>query len=161
MTAFTLTSPAFTHGAGMPARYTCDGEDVSPPLEWTAPPEGTQSLVLIVDDPDAPDPERPRTRWVHWVLFDLPPSTRSLSEGAKATGGHEGLNDSERAGWSGPCPPIGRHRYVFRLFAVDRLLKDLVGAAPTRDEVLRQIAGHELARAELIGTYERARVRDR
>lgn len=155
----TVTSPAFTDGQGIPARYTCDGEDVSPPLEWTGLPEGTMSLVLIVDDPDAPDPAAPKTTWVHWVVYNLPPSATHLPEGASPAGlpagSTEGLNDWKRAGYGGPCPPIGRHRYFHKLYALDIELPDL-GAA-TKATVEQAMAGHVLADAQVVGTYESGR----
>lgn len=157
-TPFTLTSPAFAHGASIPARYTCDGDNFSPPLEWSAPPEGTRSLVLIVDDPDAPDPAAPKMRFVHWVLMNLPPRSGGLPEGGSSKlppGTREGMTDFRRTGWGGPCPPIGRHRYVFTLYALVRPLELPPAPPPTRDQVLRAMEGQVLARAELIGTYAR------
>ncbi len=111
---FQLTSSAFTDGQEVPRGYTCDGDDASPPLTWAGIPEGTQSLVLIVDDPDAPDPAAPKMTWVHWILYNLPPSAKHLPSGVSAadlpSGAREGLNDWKRLGYGGPCPPIGRHR---------------------------------------------------
>lgn len=160
---FTLTSPAFGPGEEIPARYTCDGSDISPPLQLGTPPDGTRSLMLVVDDPDAPDPAAPKRRWVHWVLYNLPPHTRSLPEAASRTTlpneTIEGQTDSGSPGYGGPCPPIGRHRYVFSLYAVDTLLPP--GGALTRDEALRAIEGHVLAKAELIGTYQRPAAKTR
>lgn len=153
----TLTSPAFAHMGEIPKLYTCDSRGISPPLAWTHLPEGTQSLALVVDDPDAPDPAAPTTRWVHWVVYDLQPSVTALPQALTArelpTGAKEGLNDWNRRGYSGPCPPVGRHRYVHRLFALDTMLTDL--KTPTRDRLLTAIEGHILEEAELIGTYER------
>jgi Raf kinase inhibitor-like YbhB/YbcL family protein len=155
----TLSSPAFQHLGAIPRRHTCDGEDVSPPLAWSGAPPGTKSLVLIVDDPDAPDPAAPRVVWVHWILYDLSPSTTSLAEGLLAAhlppGAHEGLNDWKRPGWRGPCPPIGRHRYFHKLYALDIVLPDL--HHPTRAALEKAMKGHVLAKAELVGTYHRAR----
>src|SRR3954453_23474348 len=115
---FTLTSPAFAAGGAIPLEYTADGSDVSPPLAWTDPPTGAESFALIVDDPDAPDPAAPKRTWVHWVLYNLPPTATGLPEGAQVRelwpGAREGQNDWKRTGWGGPCPPIGRHRYFFR-----------------------------------------------
>jgi hypothetical protein len=151
-----ITSPAFEAGGEIPTRFTCEGEDVSPPLAWSGVPAGTQSLVLIVDDPDAPDPKAPRTTWVHWVLFDLPPGSGGLAEGAAAgalpEGTRVGRNDWKRRDYGGPCPPIGRHRYFHELYALDTKL-DL--DAPDKAEVERAMEGHVLARAELVGTYEK------
>ena len=155
--SFTLTSPAFRAGAALPARFTCEGNDVSPPLEWTGVPPGTRSLVLIVDDPDAPDPRAPRMTWVHWLLYNLPPDTMSLPEGvapkALPKGTLEGITDARRTGWHGPCPPIGRHRYFFRLHALDATLPDL--HRPSRPALEREMEGRLLASAELMGTYEK------
>ena len=110
---FKLTSTAFPPGGEIPAKYTCEGQDVSPPLAWTGVPPNAKSLVLIVDDPDAPDPAAPKMTWVHWVLYNLPPSAARLAEGVKSlpAGTAEGANDWQRTGYGGPCPPVGRHRY--------------------------------------------------
>lgn len=156
--AFTLTSPDFPHQGAMPSHFTCQGRDVSPALTWSAPPDGTASLALIVDDPDAPDPARPQRVWVHWVLYDLPPATRGLPQGVEATGllpvgTRQGLNDWSRRGYNGPCPPIGRHRYFFKLFALDCVVPDL--HEPTKAQLLQAMAGHTLASAELMGTYQK------
>lgn len=151
-----LTSTAFAHQSAIPARHTCDGADLSPPLAWSGAPAGTRSLALVVDDPDAPDPTAPKMTWVHWVLFDLPPATTALPEGASERlppGARDGLNDWRRSGWRGPCPPIGRHRYFFKLFALDRTLPQL--ARPDKAALENAMAGHVLARAELVGTYLR------
>jgi Raf kinase inhibitor-like YbhB/YbcL family protein len=154
-----ITSPAFSPQGAIPRRYTCDGDDVSPPLEWTGAPEGTRSLVLIVDDPDAPDPAAPKRTWVHWVLFDIPPTATGLPEGVVAhalpAGTREGLNDWNRTGYGGPCPPVGRHRYYFRLYALDAPLGALV--RPTRGAVDEAMRGHVRETAELMGTYARER----
>jgi Raf kinase inhibitor-like YbhB/YbcL family protein len=157
--ALTLMSPAFAHLGPIPDRYTCDGADVSPPLGWSGVPAGTESLVLIVDDPDAPDPAAPKRIFVHWVLYNLPASVSGLPEGVTArdlpSGAREGLNDWRRAGYGGPCPPVGRHRYFFRLSALDTLLQGL--SSPTRAQVDAAMKGHVLETAELVGTYERSR----
>lgn len=152
---FALESASFAPGSPIPARHTCDGEDRSPPLAWSGLPAGTQSLVLIVDDPDAPDPAAPQRTWVHWVLYNLPPDAPGLAEAVSAlpSGTREGLNDWQRTGYGGPCPPIGRHRYFHRLYALDVVLPEL--AAPTKPAVLKAMQGHVLGTAELIGTYER------
>src|SRR5262249_35380302 len=125
---------------------------------WSGAPDGTKSLVLIVDDPDAPDPRAPKTTWVHWVVYDIPPSVTSLVEGMRKdtlpTGSHNGLNDWKRMVWSGPCPPVGRHRYVHKLYALDVVLGDLQSA--TKGDVEKAMAGHVLGRAELIGTYQKS-----
>jgi hypothetical protein len=155
----TLTSPAFTQGGGIPARHTCEGADVSPALAWSNVPHNAKSLVLIVDDPDAPDPAAPRMTWVHWVLYNLPPSASGLPEGvgrdALPKGTVEGLTDYKRTGWGGPCPPIGRHRYFFKLYALDVLLATT--PRQTKAQVERAMAGHVVAQAELVGTYEKRR----
>lgn len=152
-----LTSPAFTHEGSIPRRHTCEGEDVSPPLAIEGVPGGAQSLALIVDDPDAPDPDAPRMTWVHWVLYDLPPETTSLPESIAASrlDARDGLNDWKRTGYGGPCPPIGRHRYYFKLFALDRKLGDL--HRPTSAQLQSAFAGHVVADAALMGTYEKGR----
>jgi hypothetical protein len=153
-----LTSPAFQHNAAIPARFTCDGADVSPELNWSDLPAGTRSLVLIVDDPDAPDPRAPRMTWVHWVLYNLPPNAAGLPEAvsraALPAGTGEGLNDWGRTGYGGPCPPIGRHRYFHKLYALDTRLPDL--GKPTKAALEKAMSGHILAKAELIGTYQRS-----
>lgn len=154
-----LISSAFADGASIPKRYTCEGEDISPPLAWSGAPEGTRSLVLIVDDPDAPDPKAPRMTWVHWVLYNLPPGTTSLAEavrdGALPAGTEHGVNDWKRTGYGGPCPPIGRHRYFHKLYALDTTLAGL--AKPTKAVVEAAMKGHVMAEAVLMGTYEKGR----
>ncbi|WP_407280223.1 YbhB/YbcL family Raf kinase inhibitor-like protein [Aromatoleum evansii] len=152
-----LGSSAFAHGNAMPATYTCEGRNVSPPLAWSGVPPGTQSLVLIVDDPDAPDPAAPRMTWVHWVLYNIPATAEGLPEAVTATalppGTLEGLNDWKRTGYGGPCPPIGRHRYLHKLYALDTVLPDL--GQPTKAQLETQMRGHVIAQAELIGTFAR------
>ncbi len=150
-----LTSPAFTHNGPIPAKYTCEGADLAPVLEWEGVPDGTKGLALIVDDPDAPDPAAPKMTWVHWLAFGVSPGTRSLPEGgALPRGAKSGLNDWKRPGYGGPCPPIGRHRYFFKLYALDAEL-DL--DRPTKPQLEAAMKGHILAQAELVGTYEKAR----
>ena len=153
-----LSSPDFTDHAALPAQFTCDGNGTSPALEWSGVPTGAKSLALVVDDPDAPDPAAPTHTWVHWVLFDLPPGTAGLPQGVATAqlpaGTHEGLNDWKKAGYGAPCPPKGRHRYVFTLYALDRLLPGL--QHPDKAQLLDAMRGHELARAQLIGTYQRS-----
>ncbi len=155
--SFTIESPAFQNGQEIPSVYTCQGRDISPPLAWSGIPAGTKSLALTVFDPDAPDPANPRMTWVHWVLYNLPPESSGLPEGAGAgslpPGTGQGLNDWKRTGYGGPCPPIGRHRYFFRLYALDSLLPDM--GAPTMKELLHAIKGHVLGEAELMGTYQK------
>ncbi|HEX2843121.1 YbhB/YbcL family Raf kinase inhibitor-like protein [Hyphomicrobium sp.] len=154
----TLTSPAFVDGAPIPSVYTCEGRDISPPLVWNGVPNGTQSLVLIVDDPDAPDPAKPQRIWVHWVLYNLPPVSSGLAEGVAADalpkGTEVGLNDWRRLDFGGPCPPIGRHRYFHKLFALDVRLKGL--NSPRKAQVEAAMEGHVLAQATLMGTYQKA-----
>ena len=152
----TLLSPAFAAGGAIPARHTCDGADRSPPLAWHGAPAGTRSFALIVDDPDAPDPAAPRRVWVHWVLYNVSAEVEALPDGASAdalpVGAREGRHDGGGSGYSGPCPPIGRHRYFHKLYALDALLPDL-GADAGKAELERAMRGHVLATAELVGTY--------
>ena len=155
---FTLSSSAFASGGAIPKRYTCDDANVSPPLVWSGAPAGTKSFALIVDDPDAPDPAAPKRVYVHWVLYDIPATVAELAEGearaSSVSGAHDGLNDDKGRGYTGPCPPIGRHRYFHKLYALDALLGDL-GAEAQKADVERAMAGHVLATAELMGTYSR------
>ena len=153
--AMEILSPAFDHNGDIPTRYTCQGEDISPPLAWSGIPHETKSLVLIVDDPDAPDPEAPKMIWVHWVLYNLPPDSAGLPEGVVdlPPGTGEGLNDWNDTGYGGPCPPIGRHRYFHKLFALDTVLEGL--DRPTKGDLETVMAGSILARAELVGTYKK------
>jgi hypothetical protein len=157
--SMTLTSTAFAHNGPIPAKYTCEGDDISPPLRWEGVPAGTRSVALIVDDPDAPDPKAPKLTWVHWVLFNLPADTTGLGEGIPAgklpAGTGEGLNDWKRTGYGGPCPPIGRHRYFHKLYALDTTLTGL--NKPTKAHLEAAMRDHILARAELIGTYQKSR----
>ena len=151
----TLTSTAFDHEGSIPAAYTCEGSDAVPALAWGELPEGTQALTLIVDDPDAPDPAAPQMTWVHWVLYDLPATAPGIPEGgALPEGTREGLNDWKRTGWGGPCPPIGRHRYLFKLYALSAPLGDL--GQPDKAAVEAAMAGKVLGEVALIGTYEKA-----
>src|SRR5215471_2279644 len=150
--ALRIESSGFAHGTEIPTLYTCEGKDVSPPLSWSEVPQGARRLALIVDDPDAPDPAAPKRTWVHWILYDLPPAATGLSEAVAAAqlpaGTREGLNDWKRTGYGGPCPPIGRHRYVHKLYALDVLLGDL--GRPTKADLERAMEGHVLAKAELV-----------
>jgi Raf kinase inhibitor-like YbhB/YbcL family protein len=153
-----LRSSAFVGGGAIPVRCTCEGDDVSPPLAWSGAPEGTRSFALVVDDPDAPDPSAPKMTWVHWVLYNIPASVTSLAEGASRRlppGALEGRNDWKRTGYGGPCPPVGRHRYFHKLYALDAELPDL--REPTKAKLETAMKGHVLAQAELVGTYEKAR----
>lgn len=152
-----IKSPAFAHNQSIPARHTCDGQDVSPQLAWSGVPAGAKSLALIVDDPDAPDPAAPQRTFVHWVLYNIPPTVVGLAEGIASdnlpTGTLQGLNDWNNKGYGGPCPPIGRHRYFFKLYALDALLPHL--RHPTKAAVEEAMHGHVLAQAELVGLYQR------
>ena len=150
-----LTSTAFTPGGDIPTRFTCEGSDAAPPLAWRNVPDGTRSLALIVDDPDAPDPAHPQRTWVHWVLYDIPPSASGLPDGGKPLpeGTREGENDWGRTGYGGPCPPIGRHRYFFKLYALDRMLSDQ--HKPKKAALEKAMQGHVLAQCELMGTYQK------
>ncbi len=153
-----LQSPSFAHGAPIPVRHTCDGANTSPPLAWSGVPDGTHSLALIVDDPDAPDPAAPKRIWVHWVLYNIPPAVSDLPEGGARSpvpaGAREGRNDGGEAGYDGPAPPIGRHRYFHTLYALDAMLPDL-GSNARRRDLDEAMKGHVLATAQVMGTYQR------
>lgn len=143
-----LRSPAFAQNGEIPSDFTCDGAGTPPPLAWSGAPDSTRSFALIVDDPDAPDPKAPKRTFVHWVAYDIPASAKTVA------GSHrEGLNDRKQRGYTGPCPPIGRHRYFFKLYALDTELGDL--GQPTKGDLERAMEGHVLDQTELIGTYER------
>jgi Raf kinase inhibitor-like YbhB/YbcL family protein len=152
-----LISSAFQPGGSIPSRFTCDGGNVSPPLAWSGVPGPAKSLALVVTDPDAPDPKAPKMTWVHWILYDLPAESKGLREAVPPkglpAGAFEGSNDWGKTGYGGPCPPIGRHRYVFTLYALDAGLPDLRG--PSRAALEKAMDGHVLQKAELIGTYQR------
>jgi len=150
---FELTSTTFAPGEPIPRQYTCDGDDISPPLQWNDPHEGAQSFALICDDPDAPG-----GTWVHWVLYNLPAGTRGLPEavppdGDLPDGGRHGKNSWRRLGYGGPCPPSGTHRYFFKLYALDTVLD--LDAGASKEQLLQALEGHILAQAELMGTYTR------
>lgn len=155
--ALTLRSPAFESQGTIPPRFTCDGEDASPALAWDGVPAAARSLALVVDDPDAPDPAAPTRVFVHWVLYDIPPDAGGLPGSAVRdqlpSGAREGTNDWNRRGYGGPCPPVGRHRYFFKLYALDVTLGDL--GAGRKPEVEHAMRDHLLETAELVGTYER------
>jgi Raf kinase inhibitor-like YbhB/YbcL family protein len=157
--ALTITSPAFPPNGAIPNKHTCEGDDVSPALEWSGVPDRARSLALIVDDPDAPDPAAPKMVYVHWVVYDIPTSAQGLPEGMSASrlpkGAREGKNDWKRLGYGGPCPPIGRHRYFFKLYALDTTLDSLTSGA-TKTELEAAMRGHVIERAELVGTYQGA-----
>lgn len=155
--ALTIKSTAFTEGGKIPSRYTCEGNDISPPLSWEGVPDNTRSLVLLVDDPDAPDPRAPKMTWVHWVLYNIPPDTAGLAEGTAdlPTGTGEGINDWKQTGYGGPCPPVGSHRYFHKLYALDTVLEGL--NKPDKSTVEAAMDGHVIDKAILIGTYEKSR----
>ena len=155
--SLTIMSPTFIHGGTISQRHTCDGANISPTLNWTGAPAGTKSLALIVDDPDAPDPASPKMTWVHWVLYNIPHSVSGLTEGIAEknlpAGTMQGINDWHRTGYGGPCPPIGKHRYFFKLYALDFMLPDL--KYPAKVALEKAMQGHVLAHSELIGLYQR------
>lgn len=148
-----LNSRAFAQGRTIPSKYTCDGKDVSPPLTWSETPPGTKSLALIADDPDAP-----MGTWVHWVIYNLPPTTRQLPEAFPTDerlpdGAIQGKTDFGQTGYGGPCPPSGTHRYFFRLFALDTVLS--LPPASTAKQLRAAMQDHILAEAQLMGTYRK------
>jgi Raf kinase inhibitor-like YbhB/YbcL family protein len=157
--SLTITSTAFAPESAIPLLYTCEGKDLSPPLAWSGAPVGTKSFALIVDDPDAPDPAAPKMTWVHWVLYDIAPTAGGLPEAVQTSGlpsgTREGVNDWDRTGYGGPCPPIGRHRYFHKLYALDIVLPDL--RRPNKAALEKAMQGHILAQAVLIGTYQKRR----
>lgn len=161
--ALMIESPAFEHEQAIPARFTCDGDDISPGLRWRGVPDTTQTLALLVEDPDAPDPLAPQTIFTHWIVYNLPPDSTELSENvadnALPRGARLGKNDFERTRWGGPCPPVGEHRYFFKLYALDTPLPT---AEPlTRAALLDALEGHVLAYAELKGMYRKRRASSR
>jgi Raf kinase inhibitor-like YbhB/YbcL family protein len=157
--SFMLSSSDFVHDGPIPKRFTCQGADISPELQWSGAPEKTRGFVLIVDDPDAPDPAAPKMVYVHWVLYNLPASLKvlgqAIEEDALPPGTLQGLNDWKRTGYGGPCPPIGRHRYFFKLYALDTMLPNL--GHPTKAQIQQAMSGNVLAEAVLMGTYEKER----
>jgi Raf kinase inhibitor-like YbhB/YbcL family protein len=157
MSQMSLSSPSFAPNAEIPRRHTCEGENVSPALVWSDVPARARTLALIVEDPDAPDPAAPRGTFVHWVMYNLPAAVSGLPEGAEAAvlppGARVGMNDWHRTAYGGPCPPVGRHRYLFKLYALDAALPE--GGAATRAAVLEAMRGHVLAEAQLVGTYQK------
>ena len=155
--SMTLSSPSFEHQGEIPVNYTCDGIDISPALKWSGVPENAKSLVLIVDDPDAPDPAAPKTTWVHWLLYNIPANANGLAEGISSnnfpSGTKEGKNDWKRTGYGGPCPPIGRHRYFHKLYALDIVLPDL--NIPDKAQLEKAMEGQIIDQIELIGVYKK------
>lgn len=155
--ALTVTSSAFEQGGSIPARYTCEGDDISPPLSWSGAPSGSKSFALIEDDPDAPDPKKPQRVYVHWVVYNIPAATTGLPENASRKGLPEGAaqgkNDWGKTEYGGPCPPIGRHRYFHKVYALDTLLTFI--APPTKNDLLKEMEGHVLGSGELVGTYQK------
>ncbi len=148
-----VTSPAFKNGGMIPSKYTCDGADVSPPISWTRIPKAAKSIALIADDPDAP-----HGTWVHWVIYNVPPGARGLPERVPpartlSDGSKQGLNDFGKIGYNGPCPPGGTHRYFFKVYALDTLLK--LNPVTTKAELVKAMNGHILAQGELMGKYAR------
>ncbi len=152
-----LESPAFAEQGEIPKRFACDGDNISPTLLWSDLPARAKSLVLIMDDPDAPDPAAPKMTWVHWVLYNLPTSALGLPEGVLPenlpAGTRQGLNDWKRTGYGGPCPPIGQHRYFYKLYALNIVLPDL--KQPTKAKLEQAMRGHVLAKVEWVGLYQR------
>ena len=155
--SLTISSPAFANNQQIPAIYTCDGMNISPPLQWTGIPAGTKSLVLIIDDPDAPDPAAPKRVWVHWLLYNIPPTIPGLPEGVASqvlpSGTLAGRNDGKKTSYGGPCPPIGCHRYFHKLYALNVILPNL--QIPKKPALLQAMEGHILAYSEIIGLYQR------
>jgi Raf kinase inhibitor-like YbhB/YbcL family protein len=155
--ALILTSPVFANNGVIPKQYTCEGADISPPLRWSGAPPGAKSFALIIDDPDAPDPRAPKTTWVHWVVYNIPADANGLAEGAARSGlpagAKQGFNDWKRADYGGPCPPIGRHRYFHKLYALDTVLPDL--GHSTKAGLLDAMKGHVVAEAQVVGTYQK------
>ena len=153
---FKLSSSKFVDGDAIPTRFSCEGPGTSPPLEWSGAPAAARSFALIVDDPDAPDPAAPKMTFVHWVAYDIPPTVTSLGEGAgkgaMPAGSKEGVNGAKKPGYTPPCPPIGRHRYFFKLSALDTTL---TLANPGKDELLAAMKGHVIGVAQLMGTYQK------
>src|SRR5437762_2573314 len=152
--AMQVTSSAFADGGAIPAKHSCEGGDAAPPLSWTDLPAGAKALALIVDDPDAPDPAAPKMTWVHWVAYNLPSQSKGLPEGgALPAGAQSGRNDFGKTQYGGPCPPVGRHRYFFKLYALDAALPDL--KEPTKAQLEQAMKGHIVGQAQLIGTYQK------
>ena len=156
---FKITSSQFQANGSIPSKYTCEGSDTSPPLEWTDVPSAAKSLALIVDDPDAPDPAKPQRTYVHWVVYSIPPSVTKLEENAaKAglpSGAMQGRNDYKKQTYGGPCPPIGRHRYFFKLYALDS--QPTFVTSPTKADLEKAMQGHIIGQTEIVGTYQKGK----
>lgn len=152
-----IQSPVFKENGQIPSLYTCEGQDISPELYWSEVPTNTKSLVLVVDDPDAPDPNAPKMVWIHWILFNIPPSAQGLKENALInglpTGTQIGKNSWNKQAYGGPCPPIGRHRYYHKLYALDVTLDNL--NAPTIEQLQNAMQNHIIDQAVLMGTYQK------
>lgn len=152
-----ITSSSFIHKGDIPNKYTCEGQDISPQLSWTNVPSNAKSLVIIVDDPDAPDPNNPKMTWVHWVLYNLPAKDGELTEGISSinlpSGTLEGSNDWGNTGYGGPCPPIGTHRYFHKIYALDIVLPNL--NSPTKAQLLDAMKNNVIDQAEIIGKYKK------
>lgn len=152
-----VISPAFENGGMIPARYTCRGENVSPAIAWTGAPEGTKSLIVMMEDPDIPTPSLRLFTWTHWIVYNIPPDESSLPEAVPATetlanGAQHGMSSFRRFGYGGPCPPFGKHRYDFKVYAVDVTL-DLEPRRATKKAIMRAIEGHVLAQGVLMGEF--------
>lgn len=158
--ALTLSSPAFTDHGELPQRFTCKGAGLSPPLQWRGAPQDTRGYALIVTDPDAPDPDHPPTHtYIHWVVAYMPASVDHLNEsqsGDMPAETREGVNSTGRTGYTPPCPPAGLHHYIFTLYALNTDAP-LTSPAPNREQLLRALDGHVLARTELVGTFRHRR----
>ncbi len=157
-----VTSQAFRDDGPIPVDFTCDGENVSPPLSWTGVPDEAESLIVIIDDPDAPDPEEPEGVWVHWLLYNLPPTTTNLPRAVAPEdlpqGTRVGRNDWGLTRYNGPCPIVGRHRIPHKVYALDTVLPDL--EHPTKSKLIEAMRGHVIARGRMTGTYERRALAD-
>ncbi|KYG70003.1 YbhB/YbcL family Raf kinase inhibitor-like protein [Bdellovibrio bacteriovorus] len=153
-THFTISSPVFENNGEIPKQYTCEGDDMSPPLEWYGAPQGTKSYAIIVDDPDAPDPSAPKRTWVHWVVYNIPAEIHALPENfhdfPEET--QEVENDWKASGYRGPCPPIGKHHYHHKIYALNTFLPQ--NGILTKEDLLKAMKGHILGEADLVGTYE-------
>lgn len=154
--SFELFSPAFENNKTIPPKYTCQGENISPPLKWKDTPQDAKSFALIVEDPDAPDPAAPKRTWDHWVLYNVPPERGELEEdyAVAPMGSLQGLNSWDKIGYGGPCPPKGEHRYIFRLYALDSVLDNL--GKPSKRRLLQAMKGHILAEAKLTGLFQKS-----